>query len=626
MAGAAEVLALSDDEDTPRSKFKPPSRAGTRKCAPTTLGNVVCLDSDDEAEVRGTPVVSAKVSWGGAFSELDDCCIVRITPSSSRVDGRLKSILEEDCSIVKDVHSSIKFPPRETTMMSDTGVQRPDPYVSQIFTDWTPDWSPDCTPEVEVEAPLAKRPKRCDAAPPCDAATPCDTATPCDVDMTLETGHDDKEDHTPLTCDLDMTLETGHGVEEVPCSVGDLGRSATRGKKISEEERQRRLREKELEFERKQAEKAEKKRETEEAKRRQKEEIKKKKEDEKARKAAAKKAAADRSKAEQDVAKFNGKAALKEMVAFVDSKVVEKGLIGGQLLSKFAQRNLTVKVEKNPLENSITWRTKRPSVDTPEIDIGSQDEDTGSQVVYDDVDIQYLIFVFEADEFSKMVGESSLFSHVRKAQLLYPGYTICYVVNKLTAFLKKKDQDKYQAPHDPANIGWQRPPVEKALAGLLTNFTGVRSRLCVDEAEVADHVTGLMPTLADSNYRPKLTKLSVCKNGDHVQRDDAFKEEVRESLWLKALVAIPKVSGPCAISIGRIYPTMRSLLKVYLDKEKTDREKELLLQDLHRETVFGSTGSQRKVGPVCSRQIFHVLMARDGNLKVDEIEQKMGLD
>ena len=50
------------------------------------------------------------------------------------------------------------------------------------------------------------------------------------------------------------------------------------------------------------------------------------------------------------------------------------------------------------------------------------------------------------------------------------------------------------------------------------------------------------------------------------------------------------------------------------------------MQDLHRETVFGSTGSQRKVGPVCSRQIFHVLMARDGYLKVDEIEQKMGLD
>ena len=38
----------------------------------------------------------------------------------------------------------------------------------------------------------------------------------------------------------------------------------------------------------------------------------------------------------------------------------------------------------------------------------------------------------------------------------------------------------------------------QALAGLLTDFTGVHSRLCVDEAEVADHVTGLMPVLADS--------------------------------------------------------------------------------------------------------------------------------
>ena len=107
----------------------------------------------------------------------------------------------------------------------------------------------------------------------------------------------------------------------------------------------------------------------------------------------------------------------------------------------------------------------------------------------DDVDIHYLVFVFDAEEFSTMVAESSLFSHVQKAQLLYPGYTICYVVNRLAAFLKKKyviyfshwfvihnpfnslrytsefwdyrDQDKYQAPHDSVNIRWQRPPVEK---------------------------------------------------------------------------------------------------------------------------------------------------------------------
>lgn len=52
-----------------------------------------------------------------------------------------------------------------------------------------------------------------------------------------------------------------------------------------------------------------------------------------------------------------------------------------------------------------------------------------------------------------------------------------------------------------------------------------------------------------------------------------------------------------------------------------DQEKELLLQDLQKESVFGSTAGQR-IGPVCSRQIFRVLMAQNGNLKVDRIDQE----
>lgn len=127
---------------------------------------------------------------------------------------------------------------------------------------------------------------------------------------------------------------------------------------------------------------------------------------------------------------------------------------------------------------------------------------------------------------------------------------------------------------------------------------------------------------------------------------------------LKALVAIPKVSGPCAIAIGKVYPSMRSLLKVYLDKGKTvsfsfssdcwlhtdnslycglalqvgnhlhqigfadqDREKEMLLEDIKRESIFGSTAGQR-IGAVCSKQIYRVLMAQNGNVKVDQIDQE----
>jgi len=51
-----------------------------------------------------------------------------------------------------------------------------------------------------------------------------------------------------------------------------------------------------------------------------------------------------------------------------------------------------------------------------------------------------------------------------------------------------------------------------------------------------------------------------------------------------------------------------------------DREKELLLKDLKRESVFGSTAGQR-IGAVCSRQIFHVLMSQNGNVKVDGIDE-----
>jgi len=51
-----------------------------------------------------------------------------------------------------------------------------------------------------------------------------------------------------------------------------------------------------------------------------------------------------------------------------------------------------------------------------------------------------------------------------------------------------------------------------------------------------------------------------------------------------------------------------------------DLEKELLLKDILRESVIDSAGGQR-VGAVCSRQIYRVLMAQNGNLKVDRIDE-----
>ena len=52
---------------------------------------------------------------------------------------------------------------------------------------------------------------------------------------------------------------------------------------------------------------------------------------------------------------------------------------------------------------------------------------------------------------------------------------------------------------------------------------------------------------------------------------------------MKALVALPKVSGACAIAIARKYPSMNALFEAYLDPSRTV---ELLLYSSSCPTSF----------------------------------------
>jgi crossover junction endonuclease EME1 len=49
-------------------------------------------------------------------------------------------------------------------------------------------------------------------------------------------------------------------------------------------------------------------------------------------------------------------------------------------------------------------------------------------------------------------------------------------------------------------------------------------------------------------------------------------------------------------------------------------EKELLLQNLMREGLSGAEQA-RRIGPACSRRIYRILMAQNGSLKTDDVEQ-----
>lgn len=94
-------------------------------------------------------------------------------------------------------------------------------------------------------------------------------------------------------------------------------------------------------------------------------------------------------------------------------------------------------------------------------------------------------------------------------------------------------------------------------------------RQCADEAEVAEHVGGLTINLAKCYSRKKLTHLSVSANGCNVPKDCVDRELIMRHPWLKALISIPKVQPRYALAIWKKYPTLKSLLLVYMDTTKT---------------------------------------------------------
>ncbi|KAI4310594.1 hypothetical protein MLD38_035562 [Melastoma candidum] len=344
---------------------------------------------------------------------------------------------------------------------------------------------------------------------------------------------------------------------------------------------------------------------TEEEKKRLMVEKKQKKEHEKLQKTMMKAEAAEMKKVQKEKQKWEkGKFALKSIVAQIDVKVVETGSIGGHLLSRLAEKGLTFRIKSNPVERSIVW-----SMNVPEhiSEIGSEP------------DISYVSLVYEAEEFCNLVSSGSFLKHVQSIRSLYPSHTICYITNRLMACINKREQELYKGPTN--DDCWMRPPVEEVLAKLSTHFDGVHSRLCVDEAEVAEHIVGLTCSLATCLYRKKLTKLSVNANGSNIPKGAIDKTLLKNNCWLKALMTIPKVQPRFAIAIWKKYPSMKSLLKVYMDPDKPVtflvHEKEFLLKDLITE---GLVADDRRLGEVCSKRVCRVLMAQSGNIKTDDVE------
>ncbi|KAJ6740700.1 EME1 PROTEIN [Salix purpurea] len=279
-----------------------------------------------------------------------------------------------------------------------------------------------------------------------------------------------------------------------------------------------------------------------------------KKEQEKLQKAALKAQAAELKKMEKELQKWEkGKFALNSIVAEFDTRVIEHGSVGGLLLTKFADKGLTYRITSNPIERSILWTMSAP--------------EHISQLSPEGTDIRYVALVYEAEDFCNLIMSESLLDHVSSVRSLYPSHTICYLTIRLMSYVNKRGKEQYKKQEN--DDCWRCPSVEEVLAKLTTHFVRVHYRLCTDEAELADHVFGLTRSLASCQFRKKLTQLSVNANGSFIPKDFIDRNLIKRSPWLKALVAIPKVQPRFAIAIWKKYPTMKSLLSVYMDPNKS---------------------------------------------------------
>lgn len=61
-----------------------------------------------------------------------------------------------------------------------------------------------------------------------------------------------------------------------------------------------------------------------------------------------------------------------------------------------------------------------------------------AQISSEVIKVPYILIICEAEEFCDLVNSESLMSHISRVQRLYPLHTVCYLTNKLMAYINKR--------------------------------------------------------------------------------------------------------------------------------------------------------------------------------------------
>ena len=85
--------------------------------------------------------------------------------------------------------------------------------------------------------------------------------------------------------------------------------------------------------------------------------------------------------------------------------------------------------------------------------------------------------------------------------------------------------------------------------------------------------------------------------------------------YISFLMCIPGVSENKAIGLARVYPTLQSLMEMFLDPKVSEKEKLNHLQAIEVSTSLGD--KNKKLGKALAERIFRMLMSVNPSIQIN---------
>eukprot|EP01025_Chloroclados_australasicus_P044641 TRINITY_DN4852_c0_g1_i9.p2 TRINITY_DN4852_c0_g1~~TRINITY_DN4852_c0_g1_i9.p2 ORF type:complete len:479 (-),score=58.35 TRINITY_DN4852_c0_g1_i9:283-1719(-) len=289
-----------------------------------------------------------------------------------------------------------------------------------------------------------------------------------------------------------------------------------------------------------------------------------------------------------------------------------------QSIQSSIKQQLKLKIQQNlhlsPF-HTITWKRKLLK---QQLTNNPSDGSKKIQYYYN-----YLLTILSANQFFKFTEGNNFEEFMEKIKQNYGGFATGFLVRDLESEIKKQDdknlRNYIQNQQQLSEVGGSvRDRVGDFVVKVLLKYPGVRFRSIENVTQGAEHVHALTITLARQPYWRNETILHNFKDGKLNEGARKMEDLISQfsdgqKAWAKCLYRIDGVGPKDAVAIAQKYPSMRILMKEYLDDNTTTlaQNKELLLENL-------VTDTGRRLGPAASRKVYRALCCADENQQTQQ--------